>query len=224
MALYLVHVTDGPFSEWTELKPSKWSENEFPGVYFSLVTEDNLNNLRLFLGKNVLIFSAKLLDQHNWHLNLEDHNGFITEYNTYYPWNLNDVITKKMPSNEVVFHDAISMKYLCKNLVKPENYKPGDTFLPNYHIVNKELPDLTKQPFYVFPFEDKYTGTEKSFKHSSKEWFKMLYKVADVTSMQELTKSSKYLYKHRDKQHLEYLEDYTLGHKSISKCITRTSF
>ena len=130
---YLVHKTKtDDYKKWSELKPSKLKASkssiaeagvQFPGVYFSLITKDNINSERLYAGKYVLIFSYKLLNQKNYHINIHDNNGFITETNTYYPWNIKDAVDKiasmKKTTNEVVFHDPISMKYCCREIEIP---------------------------------------------------------------------------------------------------------
>ena len=235
MALYLVHVSGDIFSDenvnvtkWKELRTSdKWSDKEFPGVYFSLITKDNIHKEQLYPGKKVMFFSVKLLEQHNWHLNIKDHNGYVSEYNTYFPWNLEEALKKiksvKNDSNEVVFHDPVSLKYLCQVVAKPEDYKPGDKFLPNQRMETDESPDMTKKPFYVYPFESEYTGIDQGFQKSSKAWFKMMCEVAGISTFEQMKKRAKYLWTHRDEQHIEILKEYTLGHKSLNKSITHTS-
>ena len=39
---YLVHVTDRYNCNWNELVPSPMSEYQFPGVYFTLITKENI--------------------------------------------------------------------------------------------------------------------------------------------------------------------------------------
>jgi len=226
MALYLVHVTsDTNVTKWKELRTSdKWSDKEFPGVYFSLITKDNFNKEQLFFGKKVMFFSVKLLEQHNWHMNMKDHNGFVSEYNTYFPWNIDEALKKiKSGSNEVVFHDPVSLKYLCQVVAKPEDYKPGDTFLPDQRMETDEPPDMTKKPFYVYPFENEYTGIDQGLKKSSKAWFEMMCQVAGISTFDQMKQRAKYLWTHRDEQDIEILKEYTLGHKSLNKYITHTS-
>ena len=243
MALYLVHVAVDFMSteninvtKWNELRTSdKWYDGEFPGVYFSLITKDNLRKERLYPGKKVMFFSVKLLEQHNWHLNLKDNNGYVREYNTYFPWNLDEALEKIKSekigsSNEVVFHDPVSLKYLCQVVPKPEDYTPGDNFLPNQRMENDEPPDLTKKPFYVYPFEGEYDGVDTGIQKSSKGWFKMMCEVAGISipkqkdeMIKQLKKRAKYLWTHRDEQDVEILKEYTMGHKSLNKSITHTS-
>ena len=82
---YLVHVTKNYSEEWSELKPSSLNDykDQYPGVYFSIVTKKNINKIQLFPGKQILLFSKKLLEQKNYHINIKDYNGIISEKNTY---------------------------------------------------------------------------------------------------------------------------------------------
>jgi len=84
--LYLVHTSSLYNDKWTELKTSSLHaiEHQFPGVYFSLITKDNINSEKLFENDTILIFSKKLLEQENYHINITDYNGFINEKNTYF--------------------------------------------------------------------------------------------------------------------------------------------
>ena len=157
------------------------TNDQFPGVYFSLITKHNIKNEVLYSGKNVLIFSYKLLDQKNYHINIHDNNGSITETNTYYPWNIKDAVNKiksittnnnnnnnkqKVNTiNEVVFHDPISMKYCCREIELPTGGEIShfsnneskryynNNFLPPERICSRE-PDMSKKPFYCYPQDE----------------------------------------------------------------------
>lgn len=271
MALYLIHIsgdrgelnleTDqykggnsiNKFSKWKEIRTSPWYDGfgEFPGAYFSLVTEDNLKKLNIYFGKFALFFSARLLEQKNWHLNLGDQNGMISEFNTYYPWNLDEALEKIKKNsgidlNEVVFHDPVPMKYCVHIVEKPADFAPGnkDKFLPQHRLVNDVPPDMSKQPFYVYPFEDEWNGASATpLPKSSPAFFHMMTQVAGVNvddrpwykkvfntfksnkdvSLEAIKKRTKYLWTHRDEQHIQFLEDYTSGHKSINKQIVQSS-
>lgn len=192
--LYLVHATsqDPKQLKYLETRPYCDEINtalQFPGVYFSLITKKNINTELIYPGKYVLIFSVDLLKQSNWHINIKDHNGNITEKNTYYPWNYQKVVNKLSDMNEVVFHDPIDMKYLCKTLIRPSidnekkylaySLKGGiNAMLPKRQMSSSTPPDLTKKPFYVFT-ERHYTGTTEVPK-SSLSWYKMMAKVANI--------------------------------------------
>ena len=120
---YLIHTTNNPDCiNWSELKTAKFNtDDQFPGVFLSIITKDNINDEFIFPGKYIIILSKKLLLQKNYHMNLRDYNGIISENNTYFPWQLDDFISKsknlltgkRKPQNEVVFHDNIDMKYCC---------------------------------------------------------------------------------------------------------------
>ncbi len=201
---YLVHVTDKDPDKIKFLKknPSckESTGDQFPGVFFTLVTKYNIQTEHFYGGKNILIFSKELLKQNNYHINLRDNNGNITEHNTFYPWNIDEAVKKiKILStskaisdkmNEVVFHDNIDMKYCCAHIEKPtfqgeeeviQFIKKGGIkqLLPKKSMKTSEPPDMSKLPFYSFTFEDKYTETTKVPK-SSLGWFKMLAKVAGI--------------------------------------------
>ena len=91
--LYLVHTTSIDPKTVEELRPSEMSTYQYPGVFFSLITKDNKNAEFIYPdGDKILIFSPKLLLQSNWHANLTDHQGFISENNTFYPWNTEDIL------------------------------------------------------------------------------------------------------------------------------------
>jgi len=158
--LYLVHVTNEDPTDYKELKtPSLNINDQFPGIYFTLITKDNIEVEQLFPGKYIMIFSCELLKQKNYHINIRDYNGFISEKNTFYPWSLdkavNEISSDKKHSNEVVFHDNITYNFLCNIIEYNDKFK-----LPSHKCLTNEPPDLTKLPFYAFCFEYKYTGID----------------------------------------------------------------
>jgi len=231
--LYLVHAMDRDFdNSWTELKTSGITDTnyQFPGVYFSLITKDNINRETLYAYKTILIFSKKLLEQQNYHININDYNGFINEKNTYFPWDLDKAIrkikTKKRNiGNEVVFHDPIPMKYLCAVIIKKsidpnikDKYKCklSSLLLPPYELYNNEPPDMSKLPFYCYPFEDNYTA--KKFKLSSKKFYQKMATLCNVDNKQsrekiirDITANLDDLYNHREKQKLEKFKQLLLN-------------
>lgn len=227
--LYLVHNTHGYNNEWKELETAnfKASEHHFPGVYFTLITKDNLKTEDLYgYQGDILIFSKKLLQQENYHINIRDYNGFINEENTYFPWNIDKAVKKiKQESkkgynigNEVIFHDNISMKYLCLVIsVKSLDLNIGDKYkcklsniiLPHYEIYNNEEPDKTKIPFYCHAFENNYTGIGK-YKMSSEKFYKKMAILCNVNQHQSREKiiedikdKMHELYYNREKQKLK---------------------
>ncbi len=219
---YLVHSTDDPCCMgWKELKTSIFNTtDQFPGVYFSLITKYNIDSEIIFPGKYILIFSKNLLYQKNYHINLTDYNGILTENNTYYPWSLNKFvninkntcISGKRTMNEIIFHDNITMKYCCKINMTIKN-------LPRMSIENEEPPDITKLPFFCFPFEDIYTGCNPQHR-SSNIWYNIISKVADINDIYEgndntdeivnkIKEKAYYLYNNRDKQNINILYEHT---------------
>ncbi len=224
--LYLIHSTNNDsYNTWSELKPSKFEDynNQFPGVYLSLITKDNVRKENLYYSKNMLIFSKKLLEQNNYHINIEDYNGFINEKNTYFPWNLDKVVkiikkNKNNIGNEVVFHDPIPMKYLCAVINSSEiNFEILDKYnttskkiiLPAYELYNCEPPDMSKLPFFCHPLEDNYTGYNKT-NLSSEKFYKKMAILCNVDKNQprekiikDITEKIEDLYYNRNKQKLE---------------------
>ena len=189
--LYLIHSTDNSFdiNDIIELIPSKLenAEEQFPGVFFSLITKNNIHNEPLYLNDNILIFSKKLLEQKNYHINIRDYNGWINETNTFFSWQLDKAVNiinniDNDIGNEVVFHDPISIKYLVSYIKSGSNKD-----LPNeINSINIPEPDMTKIPFYCIPYENNYTGIEK-LKISSKEFYIKMAKMCLIENTQEKT-------------------------------------
>ena len=197
--LYLVHSTYTYNEKWTELKTSTFDIYQYPGVYLSLITKDNVKT-ELMYNNTYLIFSKRLLEQKNYHINYSDNNGQINEKNTYYPWNIDKLVkkiatnsnssSKRRNMNEVVFHDNIPMKYLCAVIhnveishnalpVNKPFFKYSGLLLPTYPIFNDELPDLSKIPFYCYPYEENYTGIYP-FPSSSKKFYKKMALMCNI--------------------------------------------
>lgn len=214
---YLVHVTKNYSEEWSELKPSSLNDykDQYPGVYFSIVTKKNINKIQLFPGKQILLFSKKLLEQKNYHINIKDYNGIISEKNTYYPWNLNEALKKISDSNEIIFHDPIPMKYLCVAILKSNiSYDielTNKKLLPRVSLYSKEPPNTEILPFLCYPLEKNYTGINPLPKSSRRFFIKMAKlcgidpKLKTSEIINKIEKKIPNLYKNRSKQHLEYL-------------------
>jgi len=189
--LYLIHSTDKELNinEITELIPSKIEEAEqqFPAVYFSLITKNNIETEPLYSNENILIFSKKLLEQRNYHINIRDYNGWINEKNTYFSWELEKAV-KKINSfqnwigNEVVFHDAISIKHLLRYIRYGSNKE-----LPKEIEENNQEVDMSKIPFYCIPYENNYTGIEK-IEISSKEFYKKMGRMCLIENIEDKTR------------------------------------
>jgi hypothetical protein len=189
--LYLIHSSDKELNinEIKELKPSKIenADDQYPGVYFTLVTKKNIRKEPLYSYKNILIFSKKLLEQKNYHINFRDYNGWINETNTYFSWELDKAVQRinnndNTIGNEVVFHDSISMEYLCLYI------KSGSNKVLPYTIDNKDVPvpDMSKIPFYCVPYEDNYTGIDK-LNRSSREFYIKMAKMCLIEEPEEKT-------------------------------------
>jgi hypothetical protein len=220
---YLVHSTDRKPDKWKQINTGHIDdfEHQFPGAFFTLVTKKNIDKIHLYPDSpTTLIFSKKLLEQNNYHINVRDYNGFITEENTYFPFNLDEAVKKIDENdgnmgieNEVVFHDPVSMKYLCSSIENktPEEI-PTNVYLPHIPIENKVEPDLTKEPFFCFPLEKNYTGRDP-LDESSREFFQKMANLCGVKSelsndkiIEEAKKKIPELYKHRNEQNTNALK------------------
>ena len=242
---YLLHKTkDYNKEDWRELKTSRIdnSDDQFPGVYLTLITKDNIKSEKLYSGKYVLIFSRKLLNQKNYHINIQDNNGMITETNTYYPWNINEAVDKIKKStenttmNEVVFHDPISMKYLCEVIEFPtpkelanysdEEYEKylSNSDLPKEKKENDFEPDMSKEPFYCYPqtdyIEDNTAMDEKL--SSPNNFLKTMAKVCNINTnlkkknlINKIKEKIPHLYSTRNEQNIQALKDFTNKDKII---------
>lgn len=124
---------------------------EFPGVYMSYVSKSDIKKKICYIGKVLLIFDKTLLQQKNYHINLVDNNGYISENITYFPYNLHKLPKKEIietfykniygstPSNEIIFHDKIHLSALCEIWVKNiDIYNDLIKILPEkYHKIMK---------------------------------------------------------------------------------------
>jgi len=235
--LYLVHTTNNNPEHYTELRTPKIDlEDQFPGVYFSLITSDNVDIERIYPGRYIMIFSPNLLKQKNYHINIRDNNGFITESNTYFPWNIESAIKQiedysknpeaKWKANELIFHDNIPIKYLCEIIRKPKwNDENWSTFsLPKTRCENKAKPDLTKMPFYVYTMENFYTGSDP-LKPSSNDFYRKMALLARLDPIPRSTnliisalkKKAPYLLIHRNEQNINALKNSKGGKHNKTK-------
>lgn len=187
---YLLHTTDKHYNEFidNELKVSKIDKYQFSGVYFSLIGKFNYGKEFLMSNKYFYIFPIDLLlELKNYHLNIVDYNGGITENNTYYSFNLNKGLSALLADtnymNEVIFHDNISLNYCCYFSSFAQDILPEIQF--KKPINNPKLSSLL--PFYAFSNEDIYNGIQIKNK-SSEEWFKKLALLANINPNQSSIK------------------------------------
>jgi len=200
--LYLVHTTSKKYKDengnliWSEIKATGTDGDQHPGSYFSLITKDNRLTEKFFPAIDCLIFSRNLLKQINYHINMCDNNGFMTEGNTFFPWNLKAAVEKIRENsflpldeenvnyhrmNEVVIHDAVPMEYLCLDM-QTQFY--SNDFLPEYPIENEVKPNMSLLPFYCFAqLEEK-----NRYKNSSIIFFKKIAELCNIDDNKTLSK------------------------------------
>jgi hypothetical protein len=232
--LYLVHMTDNNI---TKCLRKSTEEDQFPGVYFSLITKYNLKYERLFPAKNCLIFSKKLLEQQNYHINFVDYNGFINESNTYFPWEL-DKVVKKLKShkgdftNEVIFHDNISLDYLCLKItlndISSNIANINELILPKYEMYNDTKSNKDILPFYCYAKENEYTGINPK-KLSSNSFYKKMAIMCNIDTklktdeiIQKINEKIDELNNNREKQKLKAFKFLIQSSKSKSSTKIRT--
>jgi len=215
--LYLVHITKTNPIEWTEKKLKSAifdTRDQFPGVFLSIVTKQNVDNVHLYPGGNYkLYFSKNLLKQNNFHINMGDFQGYIGQNMTYYPWQLSTALesinkiseqktqkdkdfseTFKIFGNnavELVFHDDVLFDYLLKvefidrfDENSDEKLIIGDpvTIYTNPLAIDFK-PDLTKLPFFVYPFERNYGSAaqyEGKIPKSDLSFFRAMARLANL--------------------------------------------
>ena len=232
--LYLVYMTDNNI---TKCLRKSTEEDQFPGVYFSLITKYNLKYERLFPAKNCLIFSKKLLEQQNYHINFVDYNGFINESNTYFPWEL-DKVVKKLKShkgdfaNEVIFHDNISLDYLCLKItlndISSNIANINELILPKYEMYNDTKSNKDILPFYCYAKENEYTGINPK-KLSSNSFYKKMAIMCNIDTkltrdeiIQKINEKIDEFNNNREKQKLKAFKFLIQSSKSKSSTKIRT--
>lgn len=231
--LYLVHMTDNNI---TKCLRKSTEDDQFPGVYFSLITKYNLKYETLFPAKNCLIFSKKLLEQQNYHINFVDYNGFINESNTYFPWEL-DKVVKKLKShkgyftNEVVFHDNISLEYLCLKItlndISSNITNLNELILPKYEMYNNTKLNKDILPFYCYAKENEYTGINPK-KLSSNSFYKKMAIMCNIDTkltrdeiIEKINEKIDELNNNREKQKLKAFKFLLEADKTKSRSSTK---
>lgn len=211
-------------------------DDQFPGVYFSLITKYNLKYERLFPAKNCLIFSKKLLEQQNYHINFVHYNGFINESNTYFPWELNKVV-KKLKShkgdftNEVIFHDNISLDHLCLKItlndISSNIANLNELILPRYEMYNNTKLNKDILPFYCYAKENEYTGINPK-KLSSISFYKKMAIMCNIDTkltreeiIEKINEKIDELNNNREKQKLKAFKCLVESDKTKSRSSTK---
>ena len=211
-------------------------DDQFPGVYFSLITKYNLKYERLFPGKNCLIFSKKLLEQQNYHINFVDYNGFINESNTYFSWELDKVI-KKLKShkgdftNEVIFHDNISLDHLCLKItlndISSNIANLNELILPRYEMYNNTKLNKDILPFYCYAKENEYIGINPK-KLSSISFYKKMAIMCNIDTkltreeiIEKINEKIDELNNNREKQKLKAFKCLVESDKTKSRSSTK---
>ena len=110
--------------------------------------------------------------------------------------------------NEVVFHDSISMDYLCLEL---ETQFFSNDFLPEYQIENEVKPNLSILPFYCFaPIK----GINRY--ESSSEFFKRIAEFCNINIdntlskdeiIEKIVEKSAFLQENRHLQNINILQN-----------------
>lgn len=230
---YLVHTTNYYNNKWRELETSKVNdyEHQYPGSYLTIITKQNINKVQLYPDNmQILIYSKKLLEQKNYHINIRDYNGYISENNTYFPWNLKDAIKKINKNNEigneVIFHDPIDNSYLClviQTIAWHFDITKYNQLLPRMSIESSSEPDMSFEPFYCYPLEKNYTGINP-VQESSRSFFVNMAKTCNVDVnlptneiIEQIKIKIKDLYSNRSKQHIQYLKNKTKKNKTKKK-------
>ena len=192
---------------------------------------------RLFPAKNCLIFSKKLLEQQNYHINFVDYNGFINESNTYFPWEL-DKVVKKLKShkgdfaNEVIFHDNISLDYLCLKItlndISSNIANINELILPKYEMYNDTKSNKDILPFYCYAKENEYTGINPK-KLSSNSFYKKMAIMCNIDTkltrdeiIQKINEKIDEFNNNREKQKLKAFKFLIQSSKSKSSTKIRT--
>ena len=221
----------------------KFNNNDFigfPGIYMEYITDTNISK-PLLIGEGVwFVFSKKLLEQKNYHCNIIDNNGYISENLTYFNFNLDkmpkqsDVIKfykdiyGSFPGNEIIFHDKISLSALCEIWVTTKKqYNELFSKLPpkygNLIKIKRKYPrkvncpknieiDTKSLPFFI-SLDFKKSGYYKAYypyKTKTKSSKSFIKKIAKIAGISD-NDINKY-----DLSNPKKLNDYLVKHKLYS--------
>ena len=208
----------------------------FSNSILSTLSVLNLSKHNL-IKSSILIFSKKLLEQQNYHINFVDYNGFINESNTYFPWEL-DKVVKKLKShkgdfaNEVIFHDNISLDYLCLKItlndISSNIANINELILPKYEMYNDTKSNKDILPFYCYAKENEYTGINPK-KLSSNSFYKKMAIMCNIDTkltrdeiIQKINEKIDEFNNNREKQKLKAFKFLIQSSKSKSSTKIRT--
>ena len=188
---------------------NKWTEDnyneEFPGIFMSYITKNDINDFVKYWGEITLVFSKKLLNQKNYHINIIDNNGLISENLTYFNFNIDKMPKQKdvvdfyekiyedYPGNEIVFHDKIHINSLCGIWVRnKENYNKLIKQIPKKYI---DLVKIKRKYSKSVKCPDKIKIDTKSLPFLLTLDFKRGGAYKAIYPYENKTKSSKLFYK-----------------------------
>ena len=133
---------------------------EYPGIFMGL-TRKTLDELReIYEGRCLLVFPLELMNQKNWHFNINDRNGF------FFPDTITSNKVEEIPPanllpkyNEIVFHNRIPLS----NLI--EVFSPQIDWKPEFKL---DL-DLETPPCNIYYTGGLYSGIQYPFFRSPSE-------------------------------------------------------
>ncbi len=140
-------------------KISTW---EYPGIFMSLTSKslDEMREKYADGGGCLLVFPLELMNQKNWHFNINDRNGFI------FPDTITSDKVEEIPNadllphyNEVMFHNRIPLS----NLI--EVFSPQIDWRPEFQL---DL-DLETPPCNIYYTGFRYSGIKYPFFRSPSE-------------------------------------------------------
>ena len=118
-----------------------------------------------------------------------------------------------MSQTSTQFDQAIAS---CSDIFikKTKDFSLPNVSLPTERCENKEEPDLTKLPFYVYSFEKKYTGRDP-LTPSSNTFYRKMARLAKLDPIPKSTdeiisalkEKAPYFFEHRNEQNINALKN-----------------
>ncbi len=135
--------------------PYEIASCEYPGIFMGL-TNKTMDDMKEWFkdGACVLIFPLELMNQKNWHFNINDRNGFFYQ-DTITSDRINEIPNaSELPLfNEVVFHNNISASNIIEVIDNNKEWTPEF----------KLKLDLETIPCYIYYTGYRYSGIEYPF-------------------------------------------------------------